>query len=154
MIVSWPGRVKLATVCETPVIIEDFYPSLLEIGGAKEAVNSDGVSFVPQLDGKSGDPGRALVWHEPNVWSGNGLGYGPSSAIRLGDWKYTFWHDPAKNPREELFNLRDDIGEKQNLAAKNPAKTRELAALLRARLKSVDAQMPVDKATGKEVAIP
>ncbi len=155
MIVKWPGHVKAASTCDTPVIIEDFFPTLLGLSGTKEA-QSDGVSFLPLLAGASGDPGRALVWHFPNVWGegGNGPGYGPASAIRQGDWKYVFWHDPAKNPREELFNLKDDIGETVNLAGKNPAKTRELATLLRQRLRAMEAQMPVDKATGKAVEIP
>lgn len=155
MIVKWPGRVKPATVCETPVIIEDFFPTLLDIAGAKNT-KSDGVSFLPLLDGAPGDPARALVWHFPNFWAGGGNipGYGPASAIHQGDWKYIFWHDPAKTPREELFNLKNDIGEKINLAEKNPNKSRELAALLKNRLQAMAAQMPEEKATGKAVEFP
>lgn len=155
MIVKWPGHAAPATTCDTPIIIEDFFPTLLGLAGAKLAP-CDGASFLPLLAGKAGDPSRTLVWHQPNVWGegGSSPGYGPASALRQGDWKYTFWHDSAKSPREELFNLKDDIGEKVNLADKNPAKTRELAALLRQRLTEMKAQMPVDKATGKTVEIP
>ena len=155
MIVKWPGTTAPGTVCASPVIIEDFFPTLLGIAGAK-APACDGVDFAPLLKGGAGDAGRAFLWHYPNFWNAESAipGYGPGSAVRKGDWKYIFWHDPAHQPREELFNLKDDLGEKNNLAEKEPAKRREMAALLRERLKAAGAQMPVVKATGKTVELP
>ena len=54
----------------------------------------------------------------------------------------------------ELYNLREDIGEENNLAKENPEKLNELAKVLTDHLKECSAQMPVDKTTGKEVEYP
>jgi arylsulfatase A-like enzyme len=155
MLVKWPGVVKAASVCATPVIIEDFFPTILDIAGAA-ASPADGKNFVPLLRGEAkGDPDRPLIWHYPNTWTRrDDSGYGPGSAVRQGDWKYIFWHGPQHQPREELFNVKDDIGETRNLADQEPAKRRAMAALLRDRLTAMEAQMPVDKTTGKVIAIP
>ncbi|HEX7262354.1 MAG TPA: sulfatase [Luteolibacter sp.] len=157
MIIRWPGVAKPDSSCDTPVIIEDFFPTILAIAGAKESP-SDGRSFMPQIHGEAitVDPARALIWHFPNAWTRETTvhGYGPGSAVRFGDWKYIFWHDPQHQPREELFNLKEDIGETDNLSDKETAKRHEMAALLRERLEAMGAQMPLDKATGTVIAIP
>jgi len=95
--------------------------------------------------------GRALFWHFPNNWGPTGPGIGPSSTVRKGDWKLIYYH---AGQRFELFNLAEDIGEANNLAANNPAKVGEMAALLSRCLKSVEAQMPGDRKTGRPVAWP
>ncbi|MCX6997387.1 MAG: alpha-L-fucosidase [Kiritimatiellaeota bacterium] len=82
------------------------------------------------------------------------LCYGPGSAVRLGDWKYIFYHDPGCKVREELFNIREDIGETKNLTGLNPEKLKELRKVLRDHLVKVDGQMPSDKNTGKRIEIP
>ena len=87
-------------------------------------------------------------------WRPCGAGYGPSSAVRLGDWKYIFYHDPGKNFREELFNIHEDIGETKNLAEAKPEKLKELRQALKDYLAKVDAQMPIDKKTKKLIEIP
>jgi arylsulfatase A-like enzyme len=69
----------------------------------------------------------------------------------LGDWKLIYYH---ADRHFELFNLNEDIGESQNLAEKEPAKLEELAKVLSEYLKKVDAQMPIDKGTGKTVELP
>ena len=54
----------------------------------------------------------------------------------------------------ELYNIREDIGEKHNLAADRPDKVAELARLLGTRLRAWNASMPVVRATGKPVPYP
>jgi arylsulfatase A-like enzyme len=156
MIVKWPGVVKPGLACDAPLIIEDFFPTILELAGAKPVEGKiDGISFVPTLKGEpSQAASRPFVWHMPNNWGPTGPGLGPFSSIRLGDWKYIFYHDPGRKERQELFNIREDIGETKNLAAANPEKVKELAAALKQKLKEADAQMPTDKKTGKLVEIP
>jgi len=156
MIVHWPGVTRPGSVCDRPVIIEDFYPTILEMAGVAdyEQIGGvlDGVSFVPLLRQAPGYPeDRTLYWHFPNHWGPKGPGIGPSSTIRRGDWKLIYYH---ADRRYELFNLRDDLGEHHNLAAHRPDLVRQLAAQLRDYLQSVDAQMPVDKKTGEPVAMP
>jgi len=155
MIVKWPGVTQPGSVCDRPVIIEDFFPTILEMAGVAdyEQIGGalDGVSFVPLLKQEPGYPeDRSLYWHYPNHWGPKGPGIGPSSTIRRGDWKLIYYH---ADRRYELFNLRDDLGEQHNRAADRPDLVRDLAARLRRYLQSVDAQMPVDKKTGQPVPL-
>jgi arylsulfatase A-like enzyme len=156
MIVKWPGVTQPGTVCHVPVMIEDFFPTLLEMAGVPAVRQPggalDGVSFVPLLKGVEGAPqDRSLVWHYPNHWGPKGPGLGPFSAIRQGDWKLIYYH---ADQRLELFDLAADIGETRNLAAEKPDVARRLAAALRQRLLDVNAQMPVSKKTGQPVPLP
>ena len=152
MIVKWPGVTKPGSVCRDPVVIEDFFPTILELAGAewsgKTRQTVDGVSFLPLLKGGGRTPpDRAFVWHFPHNYSGQT----PFSAIRQGPWKLIYHH---VDRRLELFNIDEDIGETRDLAQDNPAKMAELAKLLTARLRAEKAQMPVDKRTGKTIEMP
>lgn len=154
MIVKWPEKVRPNSVTDAHVIIEDFFPTVLEVAGIEkyETVQEvDGLSFVPVLKGKEFENSRPLFWHYPNRWGPIGPGIGSTSSVRLGDWKLIYYH---ADRHFELFNLNEDIGESQNLAEKEPAKLEELAKVLSEYLKKVDAQMPIDKATGKTVDLP
>jgi hypothetical protein len=71
--------------------------------------------------------------------------------VRSGDWKLVYYH---ADRRFELFNLRQDIGESEDLAPVNPGRVGKLAALLTAYLKSADAQMSVDRRTMHPVEWP
>ncbi|NVK86041.1 MAG: sulfatase [Cytophagia bacterium] len=154
MIVKWPERVKAGTTTSSAVIIEDFFPTILEMAGVDEYRTSqvvDGMSFSKVLEGAQGDHERPLFWHYPNRWGPTGPGIGSTSTVRLGDWKLIYYH---KDRSFELFNLIDDISESNNLVSANPAKLQELAQVLTDYLISVDAQMPIDKSTGKTVEWP
>jgi arylsulfatase A-like enzyme len=156
MIVKWPQTVKASSVCDEYLIVEDFFPSILEMAQIQEyktIQTIDGQSFVPMLkqEAKKDDEPRPLVWHYPNNWGPQGPGIGASSSIRLGDWKMIYYHDGEKF---ELFNLKKDIGETNNLAETNTGKLKELAEKLTDYLISVDAQMPINKNTGEVVNWP
>jgi arylsulfatase A-like enzyme len=151
MIVTWPGVTKPGSVCGEPVIIEDYFPTILELAGAewrgKTLQTVDGISFTPLLKGEGKlPPERGFVWHFPHNY-----GQTPFSAIRQGPWKLIYHH---ADRRLELFNLEEDLGETRDLAQDQPAKITELAALLSARLRAEDALMPTDKATGKAIPLP
>jgi arylsulfatase A-like enzyme len=155
MIVKWPGVTRPGSIETTPVIIEDFFPSLIDMAGAgrpRVVQAVDGVSFVPLLRRTAGAPkDRALFWHFPNNWGPKGPGIGASSTVRLGDWKLIYYH---ADRRFELFDLAHDLGETTNLAEGQPEKVRALAARLTQHLVSAGAQMPTDKATGRAVPWP
>ena len=156
MLVKWPGKVAPNTISERPVIIEDFYPTILEMAGLEgvETVQAiDGQSFVPILkaEDEKGIGERPLFWHYPNEWGPEGPGIGASSAVRKGDWKFIYFH---ADRRMELYNLRLDIGETKNLVEDQLEKVREMASVLTNYLISVKAQMPIDRKTGKEVEYP
>lgn len=157
MIVSWPGVVIPGTKCDQPVMIEDFFPSILEMAGLPRARQVggvlDGISFVSLLKGERDEARheRSLVWHFPNNWGPQGPGIGPSSSIRRGDWKLVYYHATQDY---ELFNLTDDLGERNNLAAARPETRDRLASKLGQYLSAVEAQMPTVRETGLVVPLP
>ncbi len=157
MIAYWPGVTRPDSVCSQPVIIEDFFPTILELAGVTHVQQGGGVvdgrSFVPLLRGEKDDErdDRPLFWHYPNNWGPKGPGIGPSSSIRWKDWKLIYYYD---NGRCELFNVAKDIAEQHNLANEHPDIRNELAEKIRAYLQDVGAQFPIDKRTGQPVMIP
>ncbi|MHC4624870.1 MAG: sulfatase [Planctomycetota bacterium] len=131
MIVRWPGKVKGGSVCNVPVIGIDFYPTMLQMAGAPKPTGHilDGESIVPLLKGERTLKRDAIFWHFPAYLQRN---YGwketwratPAGVVRQGDWKLIEYFEDG---RLELYNLKDDIGEKNNLAQHKPDKTRQLA---------------------------
>jgi arylsulfatase A-like enzyme len=99
----------------------------------------DGVSLLPVLKNPKAPLQRdALYWHYP-LAKPHFLGGRSSGAVRKGDWKLIEYFDTS---RKELFNLADDISEKNNLANKNPEKLAELQGLLKAWRKDIGAKIP------------
>ncbi len=136
MIICAPGVTKSRSVCDTPVTSTDFYPTLLELAGLplRPEQHVDGMSLVPLLKGGSLARGP-LFWHYPHYGNQGGA---PGGAVRNGDWKLIEWYEGSV----ELFNLRNDLGEKHNLAVQQPDKVKELQAKLVAWRKEVAAKMP------------
>jgi len=155
MIVSWPGVVKPGTKCDKYLLIEDFYPTILEMAQVKKyhtVQPIDGISFVPLLTGK-GDPSknRNLYWNCPNIWGNTGPGIGPTCTIRSQEWKLIYYYETGK---KELFNIPQDIGEKNELSAQYPSVVKRLSKELGTYMRKVGAQRPSFKATGKPVPWP
>ncbi len=173
MLAKLPGVTEPGSVSDTPITIEDMFPTILEIAGIEFAGQSgtlfnddgmiqlgpelDGESFVPLLRGEVGDLERTFYWHFPHAWGGlnrprvQGPGIGATSTIRRGDWKLVYWHVDG---RKELFNLRADIGETSNLASDQPELVAELSASLGNFLRETNAIMPTRKATNATVPYP
>lgn len=155
MLVAWPGKVKPGSECGRYLIVEDFFPSILEMAGVKTyktVQKTDGRSFVPLLTGK-GDPSkrRKLYWNYPNNWGLNGPGINYTTSVRDGDWKLVYYY---KTGVKELFNIREDIGEQKNLAVSEKNTTKRLSKELGRYLRESGAQRPVFKATGKPAPWP
>lgn len=155
MIVSWPGVTQGGTQCDNYIIIEDFFPSILEmvgISGYQTKQEIDGVSLVPFLSEKDIPSGnRPLFWNFPNRWGNTGPGIGSYCAIRKGDWKLIYYYDSVK---KELFHMPDDIGEKTNQAVFFPEIVKTLSAELGTFLRSAQAQRPSFKVTKEPVPWP
>ncbi len=150
MIVRWPHQVEAGSQCDNYLIIEDFYPTLLEMAGIKEytTVNQiDGISFMPLLR-QTGNPskGRALVWNFPNIWGNDGAGINLNCAIRKDEWKLVYYYETG---RKELFHILNDIGERHNLTAQHPDIVKALSKELGSYLRRVGAQRPSFKSSGK-----
>lgn len=132
-----PGVTKPGSVCGTPVISNDFYPTLLDLAGLslRPELHRDGVSLLPLLQNGTLQRGP-LYWHYPHYGGQGGV---PGGVIRDGDWKLIEWFEDGSR---ELFNLHRDLGEHDNLAAANPERVTELAAKLASWRKSVNGLMP------------
>jgi arylsulfatase A-like enzyme len=115
---QWPGRVPAGKIYDHPVSSLDIHPTaLVAAGGAVPPDRKlDGVDLAPFLTGMSpAKPHETLCWR-----------MGEKCAIRHGDWKLV----KEQGEKEwSLFNLADDVGEKENLAKKRPAKVKELKGL-------------------------
>lgn len=142
-IVRWPGVAPAGAVCEVPTIHVDVYPTFLEIAGApKPPQVLDGASLVPLLrEPKAGLSRTAIFQHFPgylgagaNTWRTT-----PVGVIQKGDWKLMEFFEDS---RLELYNLRDDIGETNNLAKAQPDRAQALHGEMLAWRESVRAPMP------------
>jgi len=155
MIVSWPGKVEAGSKCDKYLLIEDFFPTILEMAGIDryETVQTrDGISFMPMLT-QTGDTsaGRCLIWNFPNLWGNAGPGIGPSCSIRQNDWKLIYYYETGE---KELFHIKEDISEKKNRAEENSRLVEELSRLLGEDLRLKAAQRPLFSSTGKPVPWP
>ena len=150
MLVVWPGVVQGGTTCEQRVMIEDFFPTILEMAGV-EAYQTrqrvDGESFVRALRNPSALRERPIVWHFPNLWGetqDHEEGYGAYSAYMEGDYPLIYtW----QTGQLRLYDIRRDIGEQHDLAAAEPARVRRMARRLSERLREAGAQRPAFRAT-------
>lgn len=154
MIVAWPGVTKGASCSDAPILIEDFFPTLLEMAGihryeVPQVV--DGQSFVPLLKGCKGKKGRALVWNFPNIWDNSGPGISLNCALRSGKWKLIYNY---KTGQHELYDLSTDIGEFHDLSTSHPTIVRRLSRTLGRELRHMDAQRPSFTATSAPCAWP
>lgn len=153
LIVKWPGFTKPGSVCaEDYVMIEDIFPTFLEMAGIEEYYQYggevDGKSFVSLLKGMTGlSKGRPIFWNSPHYYRGQE----PFSAVRKGDFKLIYYH---AGRRMELYNVVEDISETKNLALNNPEKVKELAKILSNHLREAGGQMTIIKETNKPVPLP
>ena len=135
-IAYWPGVTPRGKVCDRPVMTIDYFPTIAEIASAEFDVRPDGESLVPLLRDPSHDLARNLYWHYPHYHAG---GDGPYGAIRSGEFRLIeFYEDDSVR----LYNLADDIGEKDDLSDTLPDIATALREQLRKWRSSVGAQMP------------
>ena len=149
LIVRWPGVIEPASVSHEPVTSTDLFPTFLDIAGRKVDLSHplDGISFLPLLQKAKESWNRGpLYWHYPSYLQAD-VEKGtwritPSGAIRSGDYKLIeFFEDD----RRELYDLRRDLGETQDLAQVMPDKARELLQQLIDWRAATNAPMPVMK---------
>ncbi len=146
---SWPGRIKAGINEDVPIVNMVIFPTILEIIEAKLPDKVyDGVSLAPLLLKGRKPEIRPLYWHFPiYLERGNSdsrdplFRTRPGSAIRFGDWKLLSYYEDGET---ELFNLKNDPGEMQNLAAERPDKLVELVEMLEDWISTVKAPVPTE----------
>jgi len=147
LIVRWPGVTQPGSICRAPMISTDYYPTFLQMAGLplRPRQHIDGVSLVPLLRGGTLAE-RRLFWHYPHY---SNQGGGPGGAVRVGDFKLIEWFEDM---RVELFNLREDVSEKHDLAAAMPEKAAALRRQLHDWRKDIMAVMPTPNPDYKPAA--
>jgi len=143
LIVRWPGVVQKGSTCSEPVISVDFFPTFLEILNLqnKAGKSIDGVSLLPILKQTGSINRQAIYWHYPHYHSSS---IGPCGAVRVGDYKLLEWFDETicgPGNRFELYNLKNDISEQNNLSKKMSKRTQQLKDMLENWRKKVGAQI-------------
>ena len=133
-----PWRNSNSKMIDYPVTGADFYPTILDFANINLIPNQhqDGISLKTLIEDNIELPERPLYWHYPHYGNQGG---DPSSMIREGDWKLIYYYELQKS---ELFNLKKDPFESENLAVINPEKTKELEIKLFDWLESVNAKYP------------
>ncbi len=143
-IARWPGVIQPGTNCETSTIHVDLYPTFLEIAAAQAPAGQalDGESLVPLFkDANAGLQRDAIFQHFPgylgsaeNTWRTT-----PVATVISGDWKLMEF---MEDKRLELYNLREDIGETNNLATSQPDQAKTLLSKLHAWQAQIEAPLP------------
>jgi arylsulfatase A-like enzyme len=138
LIVSGPG-IKHGEYCNVPTVGWDLFPTFCELAGVEKPLPKglEGVSLIPLFETGQGSIDRAekqIAFHFPHYAQA-----APHSTITLDGFKLIKFYDLQEL---HLFDLKNDIGEQHNLAAKNPAKTAMLHRRLNDYLKTVNAAMP------------
>lgn len=137
-IIRHPGKTKPGTTNSTPISSIDLFPTIAAAAGIEFKHEIDGIDLEPTLRGESIDR-KSLFWHYPHYSNQGGF---PGGAIREGDFKLV---ERYEDGRVHLYNLKDDIGETNDLAETKP----EMVELMRGRLhewyKTVDAKFLREK---------
>ncbi|WP_309720919.1 sulfatase-like hydrolase/transferase [Armatimonas sp.] len=126
-VVRWPGQIKPGTRLDTPVSAIDIQPTVLAAAGIPQPPDQDGLNLLPALTRKGKLPERPHFWHTTDHATWQQARRSPNlSAVRLGDWKLVIKEEGAVT---ELYNLKQDLSEKQDQAAKEPPRVAELRQL-------------------------
>jgi arylsulfatase A-like enzyme len=141
----WPGVVRGGTRCNALIQSEDLYATILDMAElpARPHQALDSLSIVPALRGQAGlrDAVYTYFPHHPGVPDV----VPPSVAIREGDWKLIrIFHDrPDQTHRYELYNLKQDIGERRNLTTSQSKRVARMDTLIETFLKNTRAIRPL-----------
>ena len=123
-IFRWPGRLPAGSTHEQPAIFMDLTASILAATGTPVPPDAEleGINLLPILEGRSSQAERTLFWRR-----------GTQKAVRRGDWKLL-----VNGNELFLFNLRDDIGERVDLARERTDLVKALRSLITAWEADVD----------------
>lgn len=141
LIMQWQGHLPAGTQNDNYLVIEDFLPTLMELIGEKDLPTTlDGQSFLASMKNPTEEYEHGPVYFHFPHFSGQG-GY-PAGAVRDGAWKLVENYETGKT---ELFNLKEDVSEGNDLKHENPEKAKALWQMLQDWQRDVGAKMPKKK---------
>jgi len=128
LIARWPGKIKAGSVTNHPSAFWDFLPTACAVAGAQTPQGIDGISYLPTLLGKDSQQQK----HEYLYWTSR---EGETSVgLRYQNWKLVKYRkkksDPTSSHDWRLYDLSNDLGEEQNLAASHPDLVKKIQNLV------------------------
>jgi uncharacterized sulfatase len=121
LLARWPGKIQPGSVADYVGYFADVLPTLSEIAGAENPSSIDGISFLPTLLGKAGQAQHAYLYWEFYE-------QGSRQSVRFGDWVAI--RQPMIRGKVELYNVKEDIGQKSDKAAQHPALVAQAAGYM------------------------
>lgn len=153
-IIKWPGGIHAGTVCDELVVGTDFLPTICELAGVELPKDRviDGCSITPLLKNKR------INRKIPACWHFRPTGCYPFMAMRDGDYVILGWPDLPYNESQkidymtwlkttgltdfELYNMKEDIGQKHNLASREPDRLEKMAGMIKELWKDIQSDGP------------
>lgn len=143
-VIAWPGKIAAGSRCSVPAIHVDLFPTFCALAGADAREGPDGQSLLPWVLDKPDKPERQPIYQhfpgylgvegKPGQWRTT-----PAGSIQAGNWKLMEFFEDG---HLELYELEADPGERNNLAAIEPEKARELHVRLAEWRQRTGAPMP------------
>lgn len=151
--ITWPEKIEGGKSTDFPVSNLDVFPTILEVSGANPAnYDHDGMSLFDLVVNDEVYNERPLFWHfpvylqayDPEKNENRDLMFRtrPGSVVRLENWKLHYYYE---DEGIELYNLKDDIGERFEVSNQFPEIKDSLFNLLQIWLQKTDAPLPVEK---------
>lgn len=132
-IVRYPGITKPGSESSELICSIDLLPTIAAAANIPIEHPIDGIDITPALSGGKLDR-EALYWHYPHYSNQGGI---PGGAIRIGEYKL---FERYEDGRVHLYNLKEDIGEQNDLSESMPEKTAAMRAKLHQWYQEVDAE--------------
>ncbi len=147
-IARWPGRVPAGTTADWPCYFPDVLPTCCDLAAVQMPEGRDGTSLVPLLSGAAppAEP-RHLYWEWPTYDWGKQKYTGLIQAVRHGDWKLL---RQGEDLPWELYDLANDPGEQNNIAAEHPERVTELRQWVDANRRPMPPQVEPEMPEGKK----
>ena len=123
MIASWPGHITPNSESDHISAFWDVMPTFCEIAGVEAPEDTDGISFLPTLMGKTQPKHKYLYWEFPES--------GGQQAVRMGKWKAIRKNITKGNMVLELYDLEQDIKEQNNIAVKHPSIVKQMEEIMK-----------------------
>ena len=142
-IIRYPGVTQAGVTCDEPICSIDVFPTVNAAAKVDVDHEIDGIDLMPALKGESLDR-ESLYWHYPHYSNQGGM---PGGAIRTGDFKLV---ERYEDGQVHLYNLKDDIGEQNDLRDQDPDRVKEMRANLHRWYKEVGAKFLRKKGDGPE----
>jgi arylsulfatase A-like enzyme len=135
---SWKGRIEENSSSDVPIVTTDLYPTFLEAASLplNPEQHQDGISLLSVLEGGDAPEREAIYWHYPHYGNQGGT---PGSSVLMHPWKLIEFFEDS---RLELYNLDNDPGENNNVAAQNSERVKILADNLNNWQKDTHAKIP------------